>query len=416
MTTALETAFPLAANWVSATVRAQLAAGGCYFSSTAALTGEDFTLQPFAAIAVYGTAGSLVFYAYDSADTTTADDAGLTTIVVSGRRYKRAAELILRDAVLSATTAAQPASPSIGDAYILTAAPTGTDWASKAKNVATFTARGWVFRAPFVGQVAYVADTATFYHYAAGGTWTAGLGPGSLADGALGPKKLAHPFAILKCVDQRNAPPGSAPTAGTCYQVGTSPTGSFAGQANAVARYTGSAYEFIAPAEGDTIYRVDAAVLYTYRSGAWGASYAPNSHRQAYAETNTESASSTIAVGANKDLTSRSITGASGQILRVSIPKSEMKEASSTPATFTYVFQLFADSESTPRMESPPVTMLSTTSGTYFRAASIAVLEAAIGDAAAHTWTVRLKKTAQTASGANNRCKVSVTWEVLNLS
>lgn len=418
MTTRLELIYPLASNLPgAATLRQYMAEGFAAVFDTAALTGEDFSIQPYRAIAVRGNGGELTWYAYDSADTTTADDGGLTTIVVSGRRYKRAAQTVLKTAALSATTVAQPASPALGDCYILTAAPTGADWASKAKNIATWTARGWVFQAPSAGMVAYVADSATFYHYSAAGAWTEGLGPGSLADGAIGPKKLAHPFAILKCEDSRNAPPGSAPTAGTCYQVGTSPTGAFAGHANKIARYTGSAYEFIAPAEGDTIYRVDASVLYTYRAGVWGVSYAPNSHRQAFLEAATESALSTISVGANKTVLSRVITGAAGQMVRVTLPKIEIKETHGSVSTFTYEFELYVDTESTPRLTSQVVTMVSSTSGTYYRATGPVILSASIGDAVAHTYTVKVKKLSQTVTGTNNRTKVTdLHWEVLNLS
>lgn len=384
---------------------------------TAALTGEDFSTRPYRAIGVRGNGGDLTWYAYDSEDTTTADDGGLTTIVVSGRRYKRAAQTVLKTAALSATTVAQPASPALGDCYILTAAPTGTDWASKAENIATWTASGWVFQAPSAGMVAYVADSATFYHYSASGAWTAGLGPVSLDDGSIGPKKLAHPFAILKCEDSRDAPPGTAPTAGTCYQVGTSPTGDFAGHTDEIARYTGSAYEFIAPEEGDTIYRKDATALYTYISGVWGSAYAQSSHRQALLEAETESALSTLAVGASKTVLTRSITGAAGQMVRVTLPKIEIKEVHGTLSTFTYEFELYVDTESTPRLTSQVVTMVSSTSGTYYGATGPVILSASIGDAVAHTYTVKVKKLSQTVTGTNNRTKVTdVHWEVLNLS
>ncbi|EKF39787.1 hypothetical protein NA8A_24139, partial [Nitratireductor indicus C115] len=129
MTTHLEQAFPLNTNWPAATVRSEVAQGIVGVFDTPDLSGENFAIQPYAAIAVYGPDGDLVFYAYDADDTTTADDGGTTCIVVSGRRYKRSTELTVKDAVLSATTTAQPASPTLGDAYIVPAAPSGTDWA-----------------------------------------------------------------------------------------------------------------------------------------------------------------------------------------------------------------------------------------------------------------------------------------------
>lgn len=270
MTTNLEQAFPLNANWPAATVRAKLAEAMIAVFDTANLSGEDFSIQPYPAIAVYGPDGDLTLYAYDATDTTTADDGGISCIVVSGRRYKRSGEMAVRDAAISATTATQPVSPSLGDTYIVPAAPSGDDWASKAKTVATFSARGWIFRQPFVGMIVYVEDEDAIYHYDSGGSWVKGLPIGAIQDGSIPPKKLAHPFAILKVEDQRNDPPGSAPTVGTMYQVGTSPTGDFVGHTSAVARWNESAsWEFIAPAEGDTIYRKDAGTIYTYRSGLW---------------------------------------------------------------------------------------------------------------------------------------------------
>src|SRR5690606_16868141 len=122
----------------------------------------------YPAIAVTGPDGDLTLYAYDPTDTTTADDGGITCVVVSGRRYIRSGETIIRDAAISATTDAQPVSPSLADTYIVPAAPSGDDWASKAKTVATFTARGWLFRQPFVGMMVYVEDEDAIYHYTSG--------------------------------------------------------------------------------------------------------------------------------------------------------------------------------------------------------------------------------------------------------
>lgn len=234
------------------------------------LSGEDFSIQPFPAIAIRGNDGDLEFYAYDEDDTTTADDGGLTTIVVPpGRRYKKRAEVILRDSALSATEDTQPVSPSLGDTYIIPPAPSGDDWASNAETVATFTARGWIFRQPFVGMVVYVEDDQSFYFYNQAGDWQQGLGPGSIGNGSILPEKLDDQFYVLKVEDERNAPPGSDPTVGTKYQVGTSPTGAFSGHDREVAIWRGSAYVFLTPAEGDTIYRRDQATLFTFRSGAW---------------------------------------------------------------------------------------------------------------------------------------------------
>lgn len=272
MTTPLETAFPINANFVTSTLRSNLAQQSVFCSPTADLSGEDFTIQPYAAVAVYGADGDLTFYAYDATDTTTADDGGVSCIVVSGRRYIRATNYALKGSAISGTTTAQPGSPSFGDTYIVPAAPTGDDWASEAKTVATYTARGWVFVQPETGWLVYVEDEDGYYHYDSNGDWIAGLPVGAIQDGSIPPRKLAEPFAILKVEDERNDPPGSPPTAGTMYQVGTSPTGDFSGHSAEVARYNGSGWEFLAPeGDGDMIFRRDLNKLFFFISGSWAA-------------------------------------------------------------------------------------------------------------------------------------------------
>lgn len=320
MTTPLEQAIPVGANFVATTMRAKLAEALIGVFTTPNLSAEDFSIQPYKALAIVGPDGDLELYAYDPTDTTTVDDGGVSCIVVSGRRYKKRIDVIVRDSAVSATTDAQPASPALGDTYILTAAPSGDDWASEAKTVATYTARGWIFREPFIGMAVYVEDEASFYHFAAGGNWTLGLGTGALPDGSVTPKKLFHPFAILKVIDQRNAPPVGTPTNGTMYQVGTSPTGAFAGHANDVARWNSGgagAWEFFDPEEGDTIYRRDQSALYTFRSGAWGTNAPAAVLVRSYYVPDVTDATDTGSL--RNRLSSPSITAQVGQKLRVTV-------------------------------------------------------------------------------------------------
>lgn len=317
MATALEAAFPLNSNWPAATVRSKLAEAMIAVFDTPDLSGEDFSIQPYPAIAIYGPDGDLTLYAFDATDTVTADDGGVSCIVVSGRRYKRAGEMMVKDAAISATTATQPASPSLGDTYIVPAAPSGDDWASQAKTVATFTARGWIFRQPFVGMMVYVADQDAIYHYDSNGDWIGGLPIGAIQDGSIPAKKLEHPFAILKAEDERDTPPGSPPTIGTMYQVGTSPTGDFVGHDREIARWTGSVYEFLAPAEGDTIYRVDERALYTMRSGVWERTTPRSPVSAIYRETQTGSASGPT--GVFHELVSKSIAALPGEFVKVDL-------------------------------------------------------------------------------------------------
>lgn len=271
MTTALEQAFP-AGDVDNATQRAKLAEQGIIVvDDLDAVTAEDFSIQPWAGICSLAD-GSL--FMYDATDTTSVHD-GMTVIVVSGRRYILRTEQTFEGSVASLGDTAPPGSPSLGDAYIIGAAPSG-DWASYGKYIAKWTARGWVYRAPAQGMVFWVVDEQTFYHYASDDTWTQGLPVGGIPDGSLSPIKFANPLAVMPVEDERNAPPASVPGAGTAYIVGSSPSGAFTGYAGHVARSNGTGYDFIAPFEGALVHNRDADALYSYRSGAWGLSVTPS--------------------------------------------------------------------------------------------------------------------------------------------
>jgi len=72
-----------------------------------------------------------------------------------------------------------------------------------------------------------------------------------------------------------NTPPGS-PSAGDCYIVGSSPTGAWTGQANAVAFYTTS-WNFITPFKGMTVWVDSQNLLYTWSGTAWILTFNPTS-------------------------------------------------------------------------------------------------------------------------------------------
>lgn len=349
MTTALEAAFPLNSNWPAATVRSKLAEAMIAVFDTPDLSGEDFAIQPYAAIAVAGPGGDLTFYAYDAADTTTADDGGISCIVVSGRRYIRSGEVIVRDAATSAVVSAQPASPTFGDTYIVPPAPSGDDWAGQAKTVATYTARGWMFRQPFVGMIVYVEDEDGLYHYDSAGNWRAGLPIGAIADRSIPVTKLDDPFAIIKVEDVRNAPPGSPPTAGTSYIVGTAPTGAFAGHVGEVARWTGGAWTFLAPVEGDTVYRRDAGTLYSSKSGAW-AEAIPQSPVIAFYDEGLTPKSANVSNTATPIPVStiHGVTGKPGQYVRVVIAARSLTYSHTGTGDISFDLRLFHDTESVP--------------------------------------------------------------------
>ena len=74
-----------------------------------------------------------------------------------------------------------PASPVIGSAYIVGAAPTG-DWAGKARSLAAFTGGGWRFVSAQDGLTAFVRSTGARAIYR-DGAWQIGSAIASPAGG-----------------------------------------------------------------------------------------------------------------------------------------------------------------------------------------------------------------------------------------
>lgn len=65
-----------------------------------------------------------------------------------------------------------------------------------------------------------------------------------------------------------NTPPGS-PVTNDMYVVGTSPTGAWAGRANNLAQWTGSAWLFTAPDHGITVVSVATGIVSVWNGTAW---------------------------------------------------------------------------------------------------------------------------------------------------
>lgn len=87
-------------------------------------------------------------------------------------------------AVLSDSTDAQPVTPALGDAYLITAAATGTDWAGKAEGTIAYYDGAWFFVPPVDGMTVLVADTGeTFMQQ--GGAWVR-TGPAAQANETAG--------------------------------------------------------------------------------------------------------------------------------------------------------------------------------------------------------------------------------------
>ncbi len=188
----------------------------------------------------------LIFW-YDATDTSSAHD-GVSVLVTSdGYRY-RATDLRRPRAVLANGSVTPPASPAIGDAYMLGAAPTGA-WSAHGNQVAVYTRRGWVFIIPAVGDLYYVRDgsNAWVYRDEAGNIVSRFANTASsIRDGTL----IGGQRRFIVESQTVNTPPGS-PALGVYWIIGSAPTGAWAGQAAKIATsYDGSTWTIITPPDG----------------------------------------------------------------------------------------------------------------------------------------------------------------------
>lgn len=96
--------------------------------------------------------------------------AGILQADVPANDNVRRLDATVNLAVLSDSIDAQPVSPALGDAYLITAAPTGADWAGKAVGTIAYYDGAWFFVPPVDGMTLLVADTgATFVRQS--GAW-----------------------------------------------------------------------------------------------------------------------------------------------------------------------------------------------------------------------------------------------------
>lgn len=209
---------------------------------------------------------------YDATDTTTANDGVTCLVSADGRRYKLATGTdVVTYAVLSASLSAPPASPAVGDAYLVAAGATGA-WAGKSNYVAVRTVRGWEFVLFGIGRLLYVEDVDTYFRKNAAGVWTAGLGNSALGAGSVTLQNVLGAAAsfVIKVENQTTNAPPTSPTAPTAYVVGPSPTGAWAGQSGklAICLVAGS-FAIISPLAGDTVYDKALQLPYTFNGTAW---------------------------------------------------------------------------------------------------------------------------------------------------
>lgn len=204
---------------------------------------------------------------FDPDDTTTAHD-GMSTLVCDGKRYKIVGHVTNLLSVLDSSLAAPPGSEALGDTYLVAAAATG-DWTGHSDDIAHYTARGWEFQAPVVGQVLYVEDDDAYVHYSAAGTWVAGFGDSVLSTNSVLPANILGGRAAWTVENQTTDTPPGSPTDGVQYVIGPSPTGDWAGHATKLAIAKNNAWIIVTPVEGWRAYDKALNKAYTYDGAAW---------------------------------------------------------------------------------------------------------------------------------------------------
>lgn len=212
-----------------------------------------------------------VLFNYDASDALTAHDGTTCIVTADGKRFKtdqfKGSNNALRN-VKDKDLATPPGSPTLGDRYIVAASGTGA-WATHDKQVAEYTARGWVFQIPNAFDVTMVVDEALYYHYSAGGAWTSGLPALTIADASISLKKLKYfPLGVSVENQTTNTPPGS-PSDGVAYLVAGSPTGAWVGHELDLAIYETSAWVFYDGYEGARVYDKALNALYTHNGATW---------------------------------------------------------------------------------------------------------------------------------------------------
>jgi hypothetical protein len=249
-------ALPVLTAADKALIRAMCTRRFAYCLSASELSTDLVVVDPASgAVPLYLIQNSTMF-AYDSTDSTTAHD-GVTCLVSSdGKRFK-SGTIAPPYSVLTKGTTAQPASPAVGDRYLIPTAATGVDWAGKDNKIGIYTAAGWRFAISPVGRFLYVEDETAFYHRNTAGTWTAGVGSIALGAGSVPITAIigAKASVIIKVENATtNTPPGS-PVAPVAYIIGSAPTGAWAGNAGKLAIcLVNGAFTIITPDVGDEVF------------------------------------------------------------------------------------------------------------------------------------------------------------------
>lgn len=228
------------------------------------------TTDPSSGVTVLELAFKGQLFSFDSTDTTTPHDGVTCLVSAEGNRYKLAGLQVAPYSVISNSVTAEPLTPTVGDTYLLPAAPTGTNWASHGKQIAIFTARGWTFATPPTGWLIYVISVTGYFHKDETGAWIQGLGSFPYSAASIVPSALLGGGDKVRWIIQNqttNAPP--AVSNGIAYIIGPAPTGAWAGFAGSIAHGEGGAWVIYQPRAGWRAYDVSLAGDQLFTGTQW---------------------------------------------------------------------------------------------------------------------------------------------------
>jgi hypothetical protein len=211
----------------------------------------------------------IVFW-LDPNDTTTAGD-GLTVLRTSDSYVYKAQTVDLRiRSVLSDTVSSPPASPALGDAYLVPAGATG-GWSSHQDDIAVFTANGWRFEEPDIGRWLLVESTDGYKRYSAVG-WLYGPGARSFSAGSI-PLSAALGWGERVIVESVQVLSPPAATKGLRYIIPSGASGVWTGKTNTIAICeVDGTWTYYQPGVGWMAYDKAMARQLTFNGAAWESS------------------------------------------------------------------------------------------------------------------------------------------------
>ena len=205
----------------------------------------------------------------EPSDSTSAHDGSTVLVTSEGSRYLLRDQNLPTTSVIDKDLATPPGSPMLGDRYLVPGSPTGA-WVTKTDYIATYTAQGWVFAAPVTGRLVYVIDETAFYHYSAGGAWTAGIGSAVIAASSVALSKVINFGQYVNVQNQTTDTPPGSPSVGEAYIIGPSPTGDWVGHASKVAICeVAGTFAIYTPAAGMRAYDISLGTDYQWNGTLW---------------------------------------------------------------------------------------------------------------------------------------------------